>query len=187
MTRFTSIFSIALCAFSFSVMAAATPEEIALAKETEAYCATTATTKATPELIMKKVAAAATMLEKEGMAGIKKLQGKGSDYLFSGTYIWIHSIENQMIMHPIKPGLNGKMLLGLKDGNGKLFFVEMTDKVKKNGDGWVSYTWPKPGEKVRSLKVSYVKKVTVDSKDLILGCGTYDLSEVEIKKLTGDK
>lgn len=183
MIRLASIISLAIFSLTFAQVS---PEISALAKESEAYCASTASTKATPELIKKKVDEAVAMFAKEGKAGFKKLKGKGSSYLFAGTYIWIHDFNNQMIDHPIKPALVGKMLAGLKDGNGKLFFVEMTDKVKKNGEGWVSYTWPKPGEKTRSLKVSFVKKAKVDGEDLILGCGTYDLTEEEVKKLTGE-
>ncbi len=186
MTRFTKVVGTLVLSLSAVLFAQPAAEDVALAKESEVYCASTAETKATPELIKEKVAAAAIMLNKEGKAGFKKLKGKGSEYLFAGTYIWIHDFNNKMIDHPIKPALVGKMLAGLKDGNGKLFFVEMTDKVKKNGDGWVSYTWPKPGEKTRSLKCSYVKKATVDGEDLILGCGTYDLTEEEVKKLTGE-
>lgn len=173
----------AVLCFSTMVFAELTEADKELAKETEVHCASTASTKATPELIKKKVAEAAELLEKEGSKAYSKFQGKGSEFLFAGTYIWIHSMEGKMLMHPIKPGLNGKSLMGLKDGNGKRFFVEMIDKCQKKGEGWVDYTWPKPGEKKRSYKISYVKRTTIDGMGAVVGCGTYEISEKEAEKL----
>jgi len=160
-------------------------DDIALAKESEAYCASTASEKPTPEIIIKKVDEACAILEKEGKKAFSKFHGKNSPFLFNGTYIWINDIQGKMLMHPIKPGLVGKDLIGLKDGNGKRFFVVMINVVKEKGAGWVDYTWPKPGEKERSLKVSYVKKAAVDGEDVVVGCGVYDLDEQIVADLTG--
>jgi len=182
MRRFmkATILVVASCSICFSEVSEA---EKALAKESEAKCVETASTKATPKLIKTKVAAAVALLNKEGKAAYAKFKGKGSEFLFAGTYIWINDYDGVMLMHPIKPAMVGKALLGLKDGNGKRFFVDMVDVVKNKGEGWVDYTWPKPGEKERSLKVSYVKKATVDGTPVVVGCGTYDLADAEVQKL----
>ena len=155
----------------------------ALAKESEAYCASTATTVATPEMIVEKVDKAVELLEKEGTSAYSKFHGKNSDFLFAGTYIWINDMEGTMLLHPIKPALVGNGLLGLKDGNGKRFFVEMVHLCSTAGKGWVDYTWPKPGATERSQKVSFVKKAIIDGEPVVVGCGTYDVSESEIQKL----
>lgn len=146
------------------------------AKISEAYCASTAEIKATKQMIMDKVDEAVALLEKEGKKAYGKFHGKGSKFLFAGTYIWLHDMKGVMLMHPIKLGLIGKELLGLKDGNGKRFFVEMIDISNTKGSGWVDYTWPKPGEKTRSLKLSFVKKAKVGKEEIVVGCGTYDLT-----------
>ena len=72
-------------------------------------------------------------------------------------YFWIQDTDGKMIMHPIKPSLNGKQLLGLKDPDGKLFFKEMDEKAQKNGAGFVDYKWPKPGFEKPVDKISYVR------------------------------
>ncbi|MCG8426274.1 MAG: methyl-accepting chemotaxis protein [Chromatiales bacterium] len=73
------------------------------------------------------------------------------------NYFWVNDMESVVIMHPIKPDLEGKDLSGLKDTNGKRIFQAFVDVVKKEGEGTVHYTWPKPGHEAPVDKVSYVK------------------------------
>ncbi|MCU7874551.1 MAG: methyl-accepting chemotaxis protein [Candidatus Thiodiazotropha sp. (ex Lucinoma borealis)] len=73
------------------------------------------------------------------------------------NYFWINDMQPRMIMHPIKPGLDGKDLSGFKDPNGKKLFVAFVDTVKASGEGMVPYLWPKPGSEKPVEKVSYVK------------------------------
>jgi signal transduction histidine kinase len=176
-----------LAAASSAVIAGAPVDKAdsRLAKESESYCASTAETKATPEMIVEKVDEAIALLEKDGAKAYRKLQGKGSPFLFAGTYIWINDLDGHFLMHPLKPGLVGRNLLALKDGNGKRFLAAMIQKVKTDGEGWVDYTWPRPGEKKRSLKVSFVKKAVLEGEEVLVGCGTYDLSEEQVQELAG--
>ncbi|MCU7933006.1 MAG: methyl-accepting chemotaxis protein [Candidatus Thiodiazotropha sp. (ex Codakia rugifera)] len=73
------------------------------------------------------------------------------------NYFWINDMQPRMIMHPIKPGLDGKDLSSFKDPNGKKLFVAFVDRVKASGEGMVPYLWPKPGSEKPVEKVSYVK------------------------------
>ncbi len=73
------------------------------------------------------------------------------------NYFWINDLHPKMIMHPIKPSLDGKDLSGSKDPNGKLLFIDMANTVKKNGAGFVPYFWPKPGSEDPVAKLSFVK------------------------------
>ncbi len=155
----------------------------ALSAEGEAAAAASASVKATPQMIMEKVDKACEILSKEGRAAFMKFKGKDSEFIFAGTYIWIHDMKGVMQMHPIKHKMEGNELIGLKDIAGKRFFVEMNNVAKEKGSGWVDYMWPKPGEKKPSHKVSYIKKCVVDGEDLVLGCGVYDMSESEMKTI----
>lgn len=169
------------------MLAAPSDADVKLAAESEKYCAATAATKATPQMIIDKVNEAVALVEKEGAASFKKFKGKGCTFIFAGTYIWINDMDGIMLMHPIKPGMEHQNYVGLKDGNGKRFFVDMITVCKEKGDGWVDYTWPKPGEKERSLKVSYVKKASCDGREVVVGCGVYDMTLEEIHAATGIK
>ncbi len=86
-------------------------------------------------------------------------------------YFWINDLEPRMILHPIKPELNGKSLKESKDPNGKYLFVEMVKVAKKNGEGFVSYQWPKPGSTKPVDKTSYVK--LFKEWGWIIGSGIY--------------
>jgi methyl-accepting chemotaxis protein len=88
-----------------------------------------------------------------------------------GNYLWINDMQPAMVMHPIKPALNGNDLAGFKDPNGKHLFVAMKDVCKTQGDGFVDYMWPKPGEEKPVAKLSYVK--LFEPWGWIVGTGVY--------------
>ena len=75
----------------------------------------------------------------------------------TNEYFWINDMQPQMVMHPIKPELDGKSLAEQKDPNGKALFLEATAVVRADGGGFVNYSWPKPGSDKAVEKVSYVK------------------------------
>jgi len=97
------------------------------------------------------------------------------------NYYWINDYTATMVMHSIKPALNGKDLSGFKDPNGTQLFQEMVDVVKKQGQGFVPYFWAKPGFDDPVAKISYVKGF----KDWgwIIGSGIY-LDDVETEFLS---
>ena len=59
-------------------------------------------------------------------------------------YFWINTGDPRMVMHPIKPELDGKDLSDIQDPQGKRIFVEFANTAK-HGGGFVDYLWPKPG------------------------------------------
>ena len=91
---------------------------------------------------------------------------------YDGTnYLWINDINSKMVMHPIKPEMNGKELGDLKDPNGKLFFAEMVKVCKEKGKGFVNYGWPRPGSNTAIPKTSYVE--LYQPWGWIIGTGIY--------------
>ncbi|MEC9479585.1 MAG: methyl-accepting chemotaxis protein [Pseudomonadota bacterium] len=90
--------------------------------------------------------------KQQALEAVKALRYDGSNYF------WIQDQTPSMVMHPIKPALDGQDLRTFKDGNGKAFFIEMAQKVKSKGEGFVDYVWPLPGEESTTEKISYVKE-----------------------------
>ena len=91
---------------------------------------------------------------------------------YSGQeYFWINDIQVKMLMHPIKPDLDGKDVAQIKDPDGKHLFVEFVNTVKANGAGFVFYMWPKPGQDKPVEKVSYVKGFS--PWGWVIGSGVY--------------
>jgi methyl-accepting chemotaxis protein len=72
-------------------------------------------------------------------------------------YLWINDLSPKMIMHPLKPELNGKNLSDNKDPNGKAIFVEFAKICKEKGKGFIDYAWAKPGNSKPVPKISYVE------------------------------
>lgn len=73
------------------------------------------------------------------------------------NYFWINDRRPFMVMHPYKPQLDGTDISKSADPNGKRLFVEMVNVTNQNGEGFVDYGWPKPGEEDPSDKISFVK------------------------------
>lgn len=87
------------------------------------------------------------------------------------NYFWVNDSHPRVIMHPIKPALDGKDVSNVKDPDGKALFVAFADVVRKEGAGYVNYLWPKPGFDTPVEKFSYVKGFS--PWDWILGTGAY--------------
>jgi methyl-accepting chemotaxis protein len=86
-------------------------------------------------------------------------------------YFWINDQNAVIVMHPIRPELDGKDLSDFKDKNGKRIFTEFARTVKTSGAGFVDYVWPKPGFKEEVPKISYVKGS--ESWGWVIGSGIY--------------
>ncbi len=96
-------------------------------------------------------------------------------------YFWINDTQPKMIMHPIKPALDGKDLSKSADPNGKHLFIEMVKETQKTGSGFVNYMWAKPGKETPQPKLSFVKRSK--NWNWIIGCGVYiDDLEAKINK-----
>ena len=82
---------------------------------------------------------------------LRRLRYSGDEYFF------VTDLAPRMIMHPIKPEMEGQDLTRSADPNGKLLFVEFARTVKAGGAGFVDYLWPKPGSVEPVPKISYVR------------------------------
>lgn len=101
----------------------------------------------------------------------------------NGNYLWITDFHPKMIMHPLKPALDGKDLSQSKDKVGNLLFVNMATVAKKSGSGYVKYFWSKPNETDPSPKMSYVK--SIPEWQWVVGTGIYidDVNEAFVNNL----
>jgi len=74
----------------------------------------------------------------------------------NNDYFWINDMTPVMVMHPLKPEMDGKDLSNYKDPNGKLVFKAFAEVAQNQGAGLVAYQWPKPGKAEPQDKISYV-------------------------------
>ncbi|SMF60045.1 cache domain-containing protein [Pseudobacteriovorax antillogorgiicola] len=89
----------------------------------------------------------------------------------SQEYIWINDLTPTMILHPIKPELDGQDLSNIKDPSGVQIFVDAAAIAKEKGEGWLQYSWPKPGHDNPADKISYLK--AFKPWGWVLGSGVY--------------
>ena len=108
------------------------------------------------------------------LGALRALRYSGNEYFFV--------IDNQprMVMHPVKPELEGKDFSTSKDPDGKLLFVEMVSVARGSSGGYVPYLWPKPGSEQPVMKVSFVKGF--EPWGWIVGSGVYvDTVDVAVR------
>ena len=95
------------------------------------------------------VADVTSNMQKEALATIAQMRyGKNG-------YFWVLDTKGGMIMHPIKPSLNGKNLSNFQDKKGVYLFKDLSAISVKEGEGLVKYHWQKPGEDIPKQKFSY--------------------------------
>ncbi len=94
------------------------------------------------------------------------------------NYFWINDYHPKMVMHPMKPALEGKDLSETADPEGTKLFAEMVKVVKQSGEGFVPYMWDKPdsGTDAPQPKLSFVKGIA--EWQWIIGSGIY-IDDVE--------
>ncbi|MCG8511585.1 MAG: cache domain-containing protein, partial [Rhodospirillales bacterium] len=116
--------------------------------------------------------------QKAAFAAVEKMRYDEKEYF------WLQNLDNEIVMHPIKPALNGQNMDGKADENGVKLFEEMVSVVKKDGEGFVNYVWPKPGSETAQPKVSFVKGFA--PWGWIVGSGIYvdDVNTIFMKELT---
>ena len=124
------------------------------------------------EFIIDTVDNAVRLIEKNGQGAFAVLDDPKSQYQYLDTYVFVVDEDGVCLAHadPSKIGAN---LLDLSDASGKSFVKDMIELVKKDGAGWIDYSFPKPGAQEASKKSSYVKKAALDGKTLIVGAGIY--------------
>ncbi|MEW6534622.1 MAG: cache domain-containing protein [Candidatus Auribacterota bacterium] len=137
----------------------------------------------TPQSCKDVADKAAKLIAEKGEAAFADLKNKEGEFIFADGqgYVWVQDADSMMLMHPIKPDLDGKSLADFQDLNGMYIFVVFSEMAEDNGSGWVPYSWPKPGQDSESPKISYVVKTEHGGKTYIVGCGMYDVTAADIK------
>lgn len=130
------------------------------------------------------IVAASHKLEQDGKLTREEAQGRAVElvralrYGESG-YVWINDLDARMIMHPIKPELDGKDVSTMKDPNGLALFVEFARVAKAKKSGFVGYQWPKPGQEAPVDKLSHV--TLFEPWGWVVGNGVY-VDDLEVRR-----
>lgn len=120
------------------------------------------------------VDSAIAMAKEKGLeATLKAIDDPKGPFIKGDLYIFAGPLDKTTLNgHPYKPQLKGKDMTRFKDVQGKFFFIEFVNVAKDPGEGWVTYMWPKPGEKKPSPKNTFIKRVPGENE--YFGCGYYE-------------
>lgn len=88
-------------------------------------------------------------------------------------YFWIIDTYPRGVMHPVRKPWEGVDLSDYTGPDGRKLFLEMTQLVKSNGEGFIDYVWAKPdkAEQDFSSKTSFLK--LYEPWHWIIGTGVY--------------
>jgi methyl-accepting chemotaxis protein len=109
--------------------------------------------------------------QRQAVAAIRPMRYGGDNYF------WINDEHPTMIMHPMKPALDGTDLTSLKDPSGKAVFVEFVKAAQVPSGDYVYYLWPKPGSEQPVAKLSFVKRFA--PWGWVIGTGIY-IDDVDV-------
>ncbi len=123
--------------------------------------------------IVDRVEEAAALIESEGEKAFDVLRDKAGGFRFYDAYVFVMSAGGVMLVNPASSELEGTSVLDVEDENGVRPGEEMLKVLAQTDNGWVSYLWPRPGDKRASRKETFVKKVTAGGQELVVGAGVY--------------
>lgn len=91
-------------------------------------------------------------------------------------YFWMDDTSYNLILHPINPHNEGKNRKKLKDKKGTFLVRELVDNSIKDGEAYVKFYFPKPGESKSSEKLGHTK--LFKPWGWVIGTGFY-MDEIE--------
>jgi signal transduction histidine kinase len=114
--------------------------------------------------------AAAFLRENGKEKAIEAFNDKSGKFVDRDLYIVMANMSDGMrVAHGFNPKMIGKSLLTFKDVEGKAYGVEILEKAKTAGSGWVDYKFTNPVTKKIADKSSYIVRVD----DFVLMAGAY--------------
>jgi PAS domain S-box-containing protein len=124
-------------------------------------------------------------LAKKGILSEEDAKNRAKEAIKSSTYdcyendnyLWINDFQPKMIMHPLRPELNGKDLSKIKDSKGTYIFNKIVELARNKEEGYLEYNWQYYDNENRTEpKISYI--TTFEPWGWILGTGVY-VNDVE--------
>jgi signal transduction histidine kinase len=124
--------------------------------------------------VRDRVEAAARLVQERGRdAAFKDLKDCASPYYFLGNFIFVLDANGRSLVDPAYPTLEGRDMSHFRDAIGRAVIQEVLQKLRHSDEAWVQYLWPKPGERLPSRKLMYVRKVHVNGEVLLVGSDFY--------------
>lgn len=127
--------------------------------------------------IVLKVREAASLVEEKGEEAFPEFREKNSKWFYKDFYIFVWKLNGTSAVRVVYPPDlkgEGQNVSNLTNFNGKpigKLFIETA--LRENGEGWISYEWPKIGETEPSTKYGFIKIATFGEEIHLVSSGFY--------------
>jgi len=102
-------------------------------------------------------------------------------YAGGAGYITSITTDSVVLNNPASPGINGKNMAAFQDAKGSYLYRSIAAvSASAQGNGYLTYWWPRPGAKEPSEKLAYAKRSTSWNWDLIAGDYVDDIQQAFI-------
>ncbi len=125
--------------------------------------------------LMTLVRDGATLLEQKGELAYPEMREKGSKWYRDDTYFFIWTMDGAREFHATDKSIEGQHAADAKDVIGRPYGRMFLDAANStDGEGWIHYMYPEPGNLFPIWKSAFVKRVTYPSgKQYMVGSGIY--------------
>jgi signal transduction histidine kinase len=122
--------------------------------------------------VVEQVNDAVDLMRESGESAFYTMRDRSTSFRFYDAYVFVLDPDGLMLVNVGFPDLEGTNVALLQDSTGKAFVQEML-AVGDDSPAWVDYMWPKPGDSRPAKKSSYLRRVTIDGQEYIVGAGVY--------------
>lgn len=135
------------------------------------------TSKLTAPELMTLVRDAAAVFEERGEKAFPEFRMKGSKWFRDDTYFFVWTLDGNRLFHAANPASEGADVSDMKDVLGRpMGRMFLQTAATSNGEGWVHYMYPEPGDIFPTWKSTFLKRVMFPSgKEYLIGCGIYNM------------
>jgi len=116
---------------------------------------------------------AAALVAERGKDAFGQLRDRTGPFVFMDTYVFVTAPDGTELVNPGQPSLEGQNLIGVRDLKGKAAVKDEIALAMKEGNGWVTLYWYKPGHNTPARKQTFVRKVQSGQDTYIVGSGVY--------------
>ena len=188
MNHFKNVFCVLLITVLLLAVAGCVQPDDASASKQNEEIATDGQTEllAQKEYRVSLVNAAIDLVEEKGELAFSDFREKDSKWFHNDSYITIWKTEGIRVVFPPKVSGEGENVSDLKDYNGKPLGRMLIDTaLSEEGEGWVNYDWPKPGETEPSKKCTFTRRTSIDNQTYLVHSGFYVDDYIYNKNLEG--
>lgn len=134
------------------------------------------------QILADTVNSAAELVQNKGKAAFLILTRESSPYIYGNHSVFVMTMQGILLVDPSFPrGIKKplyRQVIDFTDALGNKTVQKMLKTLKTKNSAWIVYMWPKSGEIKPSKKLIYVKKITVDNQQLLVGSGMFYVNPI---------